>query len=389
MFISLMIAVSFIPLYSICSHAAEPISIIYLKTSVSDVGEKIYVNLLLDSPDKPVCGININLSYDPAQLRIASTEEEIINGSELQGANSYYFKEVNLNYNINNTSCIKFCALTTSPGLSKGTVATICFDVLTDINIDSLNLGLSLCEVLDANVSNMEYYTQGTVVITKGDVAAPAAPVVESKSDKSVTLVAKEGYEYSMDGETWQPSNKFENLDPAKEYTFYQRIAETETTNASAISEVLKVTTLKSDVAAPAAPVVESKTDKTVTLVATAGYEYSMDGTTWVNTNKFENLDPAKEYTFYQRIAETATTNASLASIAVTVKTIKIGDVNEDGVIKLEDAMKTFQHVAGKITLEGDSALAADVNGDKLIKLDDAMKIFQVVAGKRTSEEWI
>ena len=42
-----------------------------------------------------------------------------------------------------------------------------------------------------------------------------------------------EGYEYSADGLIWQESNVFDNLDPNTQYTFYQRIAETDTVYAS------------------------------------------------------------------------------------------------------------------------------------------------------------
>ena len=67
-----------------------------------------------------------------------------------------------------------------------------------------------------------------------------------------------------------------------------------------------------------------------------------------------------------------------------TVKEYKIvkGDIDADGRINLADAMKTFQHVAGKIELTGDYALCADINCNDKVELNDAMKIFQYVAGK-------
>ncbi len=68
---------------------------------------------------------------------------------------------------------------------------------------------------------------------------APQAPTIESSTTVSITLVAIEGYEYSIDGINWQSSNVFENLAPQVEYSLYQRIAATETHDASDKSEAL------------------------------------------------------------------------------------------------------------------------------------------------------
>ncbi len=61
--------------------------------------------------------------------------------------------------------------------------------------------------------------------VGKATQAAPAAPAAESVTGTSVTLKETDGYEYSMDGITWQAGNVFENLTADTEYTFYQRIA--------------------------------------------------------------------------------------------------------------------------------------------------------------------
>ena len=61
----------------------------------------------------------------------------------------------------------------------------------------------------------------------------------------SIELIAIEGYEYSLDGVTWQQSPLFNDLKPETVYTLYQRVVETDTTYASEASSVLIVTTLK------------------------------------------------------------------------------------------------------------------------------------------------
>ncbi|PWM45928.1 MAG: hypothetical protein DBX47_03700 [Clostridiales bacterium] len=69
-------------------------------------------------------------------------------------------------------------------------------------------------------------------------------------------------------------------------------------------------------------------------------------------------------------------------NVEVINKTILKGDIDANSKIELSDAMKSFQHVAGKITLEGDAFTAADIDCDNKVALNDAMKIFQCVAGK-------
>lgn len=162
-----------------------------------------------------------------------------------------------------------------------------------------------------------------TVTTLKNTVSAPAAPVLSSKNDVSVTLVANSAYEYSKDGTNWQKSNVFNGLTPNTSYTFYQRKAETNTAYASDKSVGLTVSTAKSTIAAPAAPTLVEKTATSVTLTSHSGYEYSKDGTTWQKSNVFNGLKPNTTYSFYQRVAETTNANASAASAALSVTTPK------------------------------------------------------------------
>jgi hypothetical protein len=89
-----------------------------------------------------------------------------------------------------------------------------------------------------------------TSAVQKADAASPAVPTLSSKTQTSVTLTAVSGYQYIMvaDGAdvstgTWQDNNVFSGLSSNTAYDFYQRIKETATNNASAISAKLDVTT--------------------------------------------------------------------------------------------------------------------------------------------------
>jgi uncharacterized repeat protein (TIGR02543 family) len=72
---------------------------------------------------------------------------------------------------------------------------------------------------------------------------APAPPTLEYSTHNTVTLTFIEGYEYSIDGTTWQSSNIFTDLSSNTTYTFYQRVAETEDTCESVSSLGLTVIT--------------------------------------------------------------------------------------------------------------------------------------------------
>ncbi len=162
-----------------------------------------------------------------------------------------------------------------------------------------------------------------TVTTEKTTTPAPAAPQLAGKTADSVTLQQAPGCEYSRDGEHWQDSPTFGDLQPGQPYTFYQRVKETETAKASETSEGLTITTEKATVPAPAAPQPAGKTANSVTLQQTPGCEYSSDGEHWQDSPNFENLQPGQTYTFYQRVKETETAKASEASEGFTVTTDK------------------------------------------------------------------
>ena len=88
------------------------------------------------------------------------------------------------------------------------------------------------------------------------------------------------------------------------------------------LSAATATVTKANNTTAPAAPTLASATATTITLNAVSGYQYSLGGTYWQDTTTFHNLVAGSTYTFYQRVAETATTLASAASAGANLSTL-------------------------------------------------------------------
>lgn len=83
-----------------------------------------------------------------------------------------------------------------------------------------------------------------------------------------------------------------------------------------------------------------------------------------------------------------ATVTARLAdeekavSYEVTIASSDKGDINGDGLVKMNDLLLCMKHVTGEELLEDISFRAADINGDGLVKMNDLMLILQYVTGE-------
>jgi hypothetical protein len=173
--------------------------------------------------------------------------------------------------------------------------------------------------VIDVEVTN------ATITIQKSPQNAPSPPTLAGRTADSVTLNAIEGAQYRRDqSDAWQASPVFTGLSPDTEYSFYARLAETASHDASpesAQSETFR--TLKLPQTAPQAPTAANKTAVSVTLDEIEGAEYSMDGSTWQDDESFADLTPNTAYAFYARLKEDDAHEASPPSEALNVATDK------------------------------------------------------------------
>ena len=156
---------------------------------------------------------------------------------------------------------------------------------------------------------------------------APNTPILDYKYSGTVFLVAINGLEYSKDGVTWQDSNVFTNLLPDTTYTFYQRVKTSAVALESEKSGGLIVNLKAAQATTPAAPIISSFTDTTVTLIPIADGEYSINGIEWQKNNIIEGLLPGTNYTLYQRYAENDTYEASNISVGTSITTDKAKQV--------------------------------------------------------------
>lgn len=183
-------------------------------------------------------------------------------------------------------------------------------------------------------------------------INSPEVERMESVEKNSVCIILKptENYEYKCNNGKWQKSNVFENLSFDEDYTFYQRLGETDENVASSASEAAIIHTKKKNLSVPNPPEVISKTAFSITLKQIAGYEYSLDGLNWQISNIFNGLKSFNEYTFYQRIAETDEFPATIKSNGLTVKTLKLQNdsvPNKPTLISKTDTSITLQSVEG------------------------------------------
>ena len=126
----------------------------------------------------------------------------------------------------------------------------------------------------------------------------------------------------------WNSTGVFDQLTPGTEYQFVTRRKVDEKEQMQGLSsDVLKVTTLLSAAAAPAAPELQKRTDTSITLKAIDQQQYAMlmaDGSAvWQDSAVFDGLKPNTAYSFITRMKYNPDMDMeSAASAAAAFKTV-------------------------------------------------------------------
>lgn len=201
-------------------------------------------------------------------------------------------------------------------------------------------------------------------------------PTLLGVTEKTITVKAESGLEYSLDKESWQTDGVFTGLSPVTEYTVYVRRKGGYTPIEGT---PLKVKTTKRVIAAPTAPAIQAYDTTTVTLKPMTGYEYSKDGITWQQSNVFTGIVSNRIYSFRQRLAETDTDFASESSAPLYYAMPSKPEILSVGATTLTvKAVEGFEYSLDKITWQKDPYFSALIYGmeytvyQRIAKVDNA-----------------
>lgn len=105
------------------------------------------------------------------------------------------------------------------------------------------------------------------------------------------------------------------------------------------------------------------------------------DGT--VTFNAYPSSITKSDYSVYIVGADKAFAASSPAATFNYWQTYKLGDVDDDEAITVDDAVKILQSIVGKITLTDIQRSAADIDGDNDVTVNDAVYVLQFIVGKQ------
>lgn len=99
------------------------------------------------------------------------------------------------------------------------------------------------------------------------------------------------------------------------------------------------------------------------------------------------SLESGKTYGIYLSSNDSTLTSLTKVASFQYYMPYKLGDVNDDGSIRVDDALLLLNYVAQNTTLTSNQLAAAEVTGDGIVRVDDALKILNLIAGNISSLE--
>ncbi len=160
-----------------------------------------------------------------------------------------------------------------------------------------------------------------------------------------------------------------------KNYAIYNYLGEKiDIANVETVINVNKKEALK-----PIKPVLDKVTSDTIIIKNVKGYEYSLDGVNFQDSNIFNGLKKNREYVIYQRKKETDDTYKSVNSEGLIVRTsdVKKGDLNSNGKIDLSDILLLLKIYFGKMEVTDEYLNTGDINDNGKIDLSDVLVLLK------------
>lgn len=179
---------------------------------------------------------------------------------------------------------------------------------------NNTNVGTATAEITKGGATASVNFT-----ITRAGQTPPGEGEGYTIDYTEETITVLSGYEVYTAQEDGSKIESGVKVTPGE--TYYIRRAATTTQEASEFTPF----TVAERPATPAAPTVTGRTDTSLTISTESGYEYLIDGGSWVSgsgSRTFENLTPGTDYTISVRVPATDDAFASdAASITVATKT--------------------------------------------------------------------
>jgi|GEM_PF-1409988 len=121
----------------------------------------------------------------------------------------------------------------------------------------------------------------------------------------------------------------------------------------------------------------------TVTVTGAAFASIIRDSSTGAFTLRLEpGAGASGTFILTIRVSDGKATVEKTVQVTVNARpAVKLGDINGDGQITVQDLIALIQHLAGAVTLTGDAAIAADVDKNGSITVQDLILLIQVLLG--------
>ena len=289
-------------------------------TNVSESPKTVYYQVTADNY-ATVAGsatVTISKANNPASVTGTATvmrggnTVDLADNVTLNGATGAVSYEISGEAN----GCTLNGSILTS-GANTGSV-TVNVTVAADDNYNALAATPIAVTITDKGIQTI---TAADVTATYGDTNKSVSATVTDPATGggAISYAVKAGSEDYIDVNASTGALTIKKV-PADGKTYVIVTAAETATYAEATKEVT-VTISKALKEIPAAPTAANVTENSITLAATDGYEYSIDGINWQTSPVFTGLESDKEYTFYQRIAGDENHELSPASQGTAITT--------------------------------------------------------------------